>query len=101
MLRGFEVVKGPDGRYYSVRAAPGDEYKNGGDVSDGRSDDVPAMLSHGEHVVDAETVSLLGNGSNDAGHARLEKMKADIRKRKGKALSRGKISPNAKMPKVA
>ncbi|TXH47891.1 MAG: hypothetical protein E6Q97_26205 [Desulfurellales bacterium] len=74
---------------------------DGGDVSDGRSDDVPAMLSHGEHVVDAETVSLLGNGSNDAGHARLEKMKADIRKRKGKALSRGKISPNAKMPKVA
>ena len=74
---------------------------DGGDVSDGRSDDVPAMLSHGEHVVDAETVSLLGNGSNDAGHARLEKMKSDIRKRKGKALSRGKISPNAKMPKVA
>lgn len=86
----------PGGMFYD---AP--NFEDGGDVSDGRSDDVPAMLSKDEHVWDAETVALLGNGSNEAGHARLEKMKAEIRRRKGKALAKGKISPNAKMPKAA
>lgn len=75
--------------------------QDGGDVSDGRSDDVPAMLSTGEHVLDAELVALAGNGSNEAGHARIEKWKADLRKQKGKALAKGKISPNAKLPRVA
>lgn len=74
---------------------------DGGDVPDGRADDVPAMLSTGEHVLDSELVSLAGNGSNEAGHARIEKWKADLRKQKGKALAKGKISPNAKLPRVA
>jgi len=65
---------------------------------DGRSDHIPAMLSDGEYVVDAETVALLGNGSNKAGANRLESMRQNIRKQKGGALARGQFSPNAKSP---
>ena len=65
---------------------------------DGRSDHIPAMLSDGEFVVDAETVALLGNGSNKAGANRLEQMRKDVRRQKGGALSKGQFSPNAKSP---
>ena len=65
---------------------------------DGRSDDIPAVLSDGEFVIDAETVALLGNGSSDAGANRLEEMRRAVRKQKGGALSQGKISSDAKHP---
>ena len=73
-------------------------HAKGGKIADGRSDDVPAMLSNGEYVMDAESVGLLGNGSSDAGAKKLDAMRAAIRKQKGKALAKGKISPNAKAP---
>jgi hypothetical protein len=66
--------------------------------SDGRSDDIPAVLSDGEYVIDAETVALLGNGSNDAGAKQLDMMRQQVRKQKGGALSQGKFSPNARSP---
>lgn len=65
---------------------------------DGRSDDIPAVLSDGEFVVDAETVALLGNGSSKAGANKLEQMRQAVRKQKGGALSQGKFSPDAKSP---
>jgi len=65
---------------------------------DGRSDDIPAVLSDGEFVIDAETVALVGNGSSKAGANRLEEMRQAVRKQKGGALSRGKFSPDAKSP---
>lgn len=71
---------------------------NGGNVSDGRTDDIPALLSPGEYVMDAETVALLGNGNNDAGAKRLDHMREAVRKQKGGALSKGKISPDAQSP---
>lgn len=76
-------------------------YARGGDVAHagsrhGRSDDVPAMLSDGEYVIDAETVALLGNGSNEAGARQLDAFRVNIRKHKGRSLARGEISPNAK-----
>lgn len=64
----------------------------------GRSDDIPARLSDGEYVLDAESVSLLGDGSAKAGAAKLDQMRENIRRQKGGALSQGRISPNAKMP---
>jgi hypothetical protein len=67
---------------------------------DGRSDDIPALLSDGEYVMDAETVSLLGNGSNKAGAARLDGMRKNIRKQKGKALAKGRFSVPAKAPQT-
>ncbi len=64
----------------------------------GRDDTIDARLSDGEYVMDAETVSMLGDGSVDEGARRLDAMRSKIRKHKGKALARGKFSPNAKQP---
>jgi hypothetical protein len=38
----------------------------------GQSDDIPAMLHDGDYVMDAETVSALGDGSSKAGREVLE-----------------------------
>ncbi len=67
-------------------------------AGDGRSDDIPAVLSDGEYVIDAETVALLGNGSNKAGAAQLDRFRANVRKHKGKELAKGRFSVNAKAP---
>lgn len=69
-----------------------------GGGADGRSDDVPAVLSDGEYVMDAETVAMLGNGSSKAGAKKLDDMRSKLRQHKGKALASGKISPDAKSP---
>ena len=67
-------------------------------AGDGRSDSIDARLSDGEYVIDAETVALLGNGSTKAGAAMLDQMRQQIRQQKGKALAKGKFSPDAKAP---
>jgi hypothetical protein len=64
----------------------------------GRSDEIPALLSDGEYVIDAETVALLGDGSGKAGAQRLDEFRAKIRKHKGRNLAKGKFSVNAKRP---
>jgi hypothetical protein len=64
----------------------------------GREDKIPALLSDGEYVIDAETLALLGDGSTKEGARRMDQFRANIRKHKGRALSRGRISPNAKSP---
>lgn len=64
----------------------------------GRDDKIPALLSDGEYVMDAETLALLGDGSTKEGARRMDKFRANIRKHKGRALSRGQISPDAKSP---
>ena len=64
----------------------------------GRADTINAKLSDGEYVIDAETVAMLGDGSNKEGARRLDAMRGNIRSHKGKALARGKFSPNAKSP---
>jgi hypothetical protein len=67
-------------------------------AGDGREDLIDAKLSDGEYVFDAETVSLLGNGSTDAGAARLDQLRQRIRAHKGAELSKGKFSPDALSP---
>lgn len=69
-----------------------------GGAGTGRSDSIDAKLSDGEYVMDAETVALLGDGSSKAGAKRLDQFRANIRKQKGKALAKGKFSPDAKQP---
>lgn len=59
---------------------------------DGQSDDVEARLARGEHVLDSDFVSSLGNGSNDAGHEKIENWKADVRRKKRSAPA-SKIPP--------
>jgi len=64
----------------------------------GRSDDIPARLSDGEYVIDAESVALLGDGSGDAGARQLDSMRANLRKHKAKNLGKGGFSHKAKQP---
>lgn len=74
----------------------GSNYVEPDGYGDGRSDHVEARLSPGEYVMDAETVSLLGNGDNDAGARQLDAARKRIRMDKGKKLAEGKFSPDAK-----
>ena len=64
----------------------------------GRSDDIPAMLSDGEYVMDAETVALLGDGSPQEGADRLDKFRKNVRQHKARKLAKGEFSDNAKRP---
>lgn len=65
---------------------------------DGRADVVPAKLSHGEYIMDAGTVSALGNGSTDAGAQALDQMRQNIRQHIGPSLAKGNFPPDAKSP---
>jgi hypothetical protein len=74
------------------------DYRQGAYVNgegDGQSDDIPAMLADGEYVIDAETVSQLGNGSNKAGAKVLDKFRENIRAHKRSAPV-NKIPPKSK-----
>ena len=63
----------------------------------GQGDTVPAMLSPGEYVFDADTVSSLGDGNNAAGASALDQMRQSIRAHKRSAPV-SKIPPKAKPP---
>lgn len=99
---------GPEASFFEYVPVRG--YSHGGDMSegrssfavrgpgDGRSDDIPAVLSDGEYVMDAETVALLGNGSSKAGADALDRFRINLRKHKGKKLANGEFSVDAKRP---
>ncbi len=109
----FDYV--PQGEENKSQAYTG--YAEGGDVRDptgglgmprdsyavngpgtGRSDEIPALLSDGEYVIDAETVALLGDGSSKAGAERLDQFRINVRRDKGSKLAKGEFSVNAKRP---
>jgi hypothetical protein len=75
----------------------GDSYAVNGPGT-GRSDEIPALLSDGEYVMDAETVALLGDGSSKAGAERLDQFRINLRRDKGRKLARGEFSVDAKRP---
>ena len=57
--------------------------KNGGPIygpGGPRDDKVPAMLSNGEHVVDAASVNAMGGGNNAVGQKRLNKLRELLQK---------------------
>ena len=101
---------GPEASFFSY--VPQRGYAHGGEAhgdgpdrsfavqgpGDGRSDEIPAMLSDGEYVMDAETVALLGNGSPKAGAQVLDEFRVNVRKHKGQKLAKGEFSVNAKKP---
>lgn len=103
-------AQGADARQgsYVTGKAMGGVYAGGGPLQavaqlvrgggSGRDDTVNARLSDGEYVMDAETVAMLGDGSTDEGARRLDSMRAQLRKHKGRTLAKGKFSPNAKSP---
>lgn len=61
----------------------------------GQTDNVPINASHGEYVMDAESVAALGDGNSEAGAAKLDQMRHNIRKHKRSAPV-SKIPPKAK-----
>jgi len=97
----------PQGALSQAMQPPGSEFDSsqqsyvGDDPNmpgDGQSDEVPAKLSKGEFVMDGHTVSMLGNGSNSAGAAKLEKLRQNLRKHAAKSNSKGKQFMHAKEP---
>ncbi len=50
----------------------------------GQADAIPARLSDGEFVMDATTVSDAGDGNSNAGAREFEKLRQEIRRRKGR-----------------
>jgi hypothetical protein len=75
-------------------------YAAGGPVAGiggGKEDKIPAMLSDGEHVITADEVSMLGDGSNNAGHKKIYAMRKKLRKHK---TGRTKQMPMAKSPEA-
>ena len=58
----------------------------------GQDDNVPAVLSPGEYVWDADTVSAIGDGNNDEGARRLDQVRERIRAKK-RAAPASKIPP--------
>lgn len=69
-------------------------------AGDGTSDDIDAKLSDGEYVIDANTVSMLGNGSNEAGAKRLDQLRENLRKHAAKPMAKGKQFMKAKAPEA-
>ena len=65
----------------------------------GQDDGVPINASHGEYVMDADVVAALGDGNTDAGAAKLDAMRENIRKHKRSAPP-SKIPPKAKPVKA-
>lgn len=63
----------------------------------GQADKIPANLSEGEYVMDADVVSALGDGSTEAGAAKLDAMREQVRKHK-RSAPKSKIPPKAKSP---
>jgi hypothetical protein len=86
----------PPGKKHGGPLSAASRYVRG--AGTGRSDSIDAKLSDGEYVLTAEDVAMLGDGSSDAGAKRLDQFRANLRKHKGAALAKGKISPNAKSP---
>lgn len=80
----------------SAYAAGGStNYVQGGTA--GQDDKIPAQLSDGEYVIDADVVSALGDGNNEAGAKKLDGMREAVRSHKRSAPA-SKIPPKAKSP---
>lgn len=63
---------------------------------DGQSDNVPALLSADEHVVPADAVAALGNGSSAAGHRKLQAGIAAVRQKAyGRKQQTNKLRANS------
>jgi hypothetical protein len=66
----------------------------------GQDDVIPAMLSDGEYVIPADVVSGLGDGSNDAGAAKLDRLRMGVRQHKNSMpkMRVAALPPRAKSP---
>jgi hypothetical protein len=73
--KGGEIGYNDGGMATEVPATEGSVDGDGG----GKDDKIPALLSDGEHVITAQEVSALGDGSNKEGQRRLYEFRKRIR----------------------
>lgn len=95
---GVNDIKGelePDGDSDDVAFNSGGALRLVKGGTGGQDDRVKANLSPGEYVVDADVVSALGDGNNDAGAKKLDQMREAIRTHKRSAPA-SEIPPKAK-----
>lgn len=84
---GGQAGSGPMGGLHQMRMIDG----GGG----GQDDDIPAMLSSKEYVLDADTVAALGDGNPDHGARKLDQFRERLRAHKRSAPT-SKIPPKAR-----
>jgi len=106
---GYRPGFDPEHQFLKTDVVPG--YKRGGGIAavgDGMSDSIPASidgvqparLSRSEHVIPADVVAHLGNGSSQAGSEVLDQMTARIRKAKtGTDQQAPQINPSKFLPR--
>lgn len=87
---------GPLSQHMTPASKGGPSYIQG--PGDGTSDDIDARLSNGEYVMDAGSVAMLGNGSNEAGAKKLDELRMNLRKHAAKDLVQGKQFMKSKKP---
>lgn len=98
MVPGVSTRKYADGGMVEPAGALTQAFAGAVTGSDGgQSDLVDAKLSPGEYVLDAETVSALGDGNTAAGVAKLDELRRQLREQKRSAPN-GEIPPPAKGP---
>lgn len=81
--KGYAEGGGVDSPQFVSQGALSSTYVRGD--TGGQDDTVNALLSHGEHVFDADTVASIGDGNNEAGHKVLDGWKQSLRTHKRSA----------------
>ncbi len=98
------AIEGGEREFYEDNRLPETRRAMGGHVPangvHGRQDSIRARLAGDEYILDAETVSMLGNGSPKAGALALDAMRENIRKHKGEKMAKGALSALAKKPEA-
>lgn len=97
---GQRPVMAQGGALAQAETHQGHGYVEDPGFGNGTSDDVDAKLSGGEYVMDGGTVSMLGNGSNEAGARQLDQLRQRVRQHAGKSLVKGKQFMKAKQPEA-
>lgn len=105
---GNDTVTGAGGGIMSLRNGYLGSYSDGGQLlrgpGDGVSDDIPATiadkqparLANNEFVIPARIVSEIGNGSTEAGAAKLYEMMRRVQKRREKTVGKNKVAVDSK-----
>lgn len=105
---GNDTVTGASGGIMSLRNGHLGSYSDGGQLlrgpGDGVSDDIPATiadkqparLANNEFVIPARIVSEIGNGSTEAGAAKLYEMMRRVQKRREKTVGKNKVAVDSK-----
>ena len=105
---GNDTVTGAGGGIMSLRNGHLGSYSDGGQLlrgpGDGVSDDIPATiadkqparLANNEFVIPARIVSEIGNGSTEAGAAKLYEMMRRVQKRREKTVGKNKVAVDSK-----